>query len=153
MLIAILIVREVIHGLRVVIEFGISRKVMRNSTSLSRFTCVSVSISDVATSNLFGLLRYLFCRNCFSNSRSCWDVKAVLGLLVLPSNACCAAQPITKKIFCLRNLQFSNGTIKIVLLLIRATIFAIIIHKWKNSIIKIYKLYKKRRTIIFLTSC
>lgn len=76
-----------------VIEFRISRKVMRNSISLSRFTCVSVSISDVATSNLFGLLRYLFCRNCFSNSRSCWDVKAVLGLLVLPSNACCAAQP------------------------------------------------------------
>lgn len=88
--------REVIHRLMAVIEFRISREVMVDLTSLSGFTCVSVSISDVATSNLFGLLRYLFCRNCFSNSRSCWDVKAVLGLLVLPSNACCAAQPVTK---------------------------------------------------------
>jgi len=61
------------------------------------FTCVSVSIRDVATSNLFGLLRYLFCRNCFSNSRSCWDVNAVRGLLVLPSSACCAAQPAKSK--------------------------------------------------------
>lgn len=89
--------REMIHGLMAVIEFRILKEVMGDLTLLSRFTCVSVSISDVATSNLFGLLRYLFCRNCFSNSRSCWDVKAVLGLLVLPSNACCAAQPITKK--------------------------------------------------------
>lgn len=57
-------------------------------------TCVSVSISEVATSNLFGLLRYLFCLNCFSNSSNCCDVKAVLGLLVFPRRACWAAQPI-----------------------------------------------------------
>lgn len=56
-------------------------------------TCVSVSINEVATSNLFGLLRYLFCLNCFSNSSNCCDVKAVLGLLVFPRRACWAAQP------------------------------------------------------------
>lgn len=39
-----------------------------------------MSKSDVATSNLFGLERYLFCLKCFSSSRSCLLVKAVLGL-------------------------------------------------------------------------
>lgn len=63
-------------------------------TDEASFTCVSVSINEVATSNLFGLLRYLFCRNCFSNSSSCCDVKAVLGLLVFPRRACWAAQPV-----------------------------------------------------------
>lgn len=51
-------------------------------------TWVSVSIRFVATSNLLGLDKYLFCLNCFSNSRSCWLVNAVLGLLVFPSKAC-----------------------------------------------------------------
>lgn len=56
-----------------------------------------MSINEVATSNLFGLLRYLFCLNCFSNSSSCCDVKAVLGLLVFPRRACWAAQPVDDK--------------------------------------------------------
>lgn len=56
-------------------------------------TWVSVSMRLVATSNLFGRERYLFCLNCFSSSRSCWDVNAVLGRLVFPSNACPGPQP------------------------------------------------------------
>lgn len=50
-------------------------------------TCVSVSIKLVATSNLLGLDKYLFCLNCRSSSKSCWLVKAVRGLLVLPNSA------------------------------------------------------------------
>lgn len=50
-------------------------------------TWVSVNIRLVATSNLFGLDRYLFCLNCFSSSNSCWEVKAVRGLLVFPKRA------------------------------------------------------------------
>ena len=46
----------------------------------SMYTCVSVNSSEVATSNLFGLDRYLFCLKCFSNSKSCLLVNAVLGL-------------------------------------------------------------------------
>lgn len=62
----------------------------------AKLTCVSVNIKLVATSNLFGLERYLFCLNCFSNSNSCCEVKAVLGLLVLPNSACPGPQPVTK---------------------------------------------------------
>lgn len=66
-----------------------------NTTCVLEFllTCVSVSIRLVATSNLFGLERYLFCLNCFSSSRSCWDVKAVLGRRVFPNSACPGPQP------------------------------------------------------------
>lgn len=48
-------------------------------------TCVSVSISDVATSKRFGLDRYLLSLNWFSSSNSCWLVKAVRGLRHFPS--------------------------------------------------------------------
>lgn len=48
-------------------------------------TCVSVSMSDVATSKRLGLDRYLLSLNWFSSSRSCWLVKAVRGLLHFPS--------------------------------------------------------------------
>lgn len=64
-------------------------------------TWVSVSMRLVATSNLFGLERYLFCLNCFSNSKSCCEVKAVLGLLVFPSSACPGPQPEAIKKFSL----------------------------------------------------
>lgn len=68
------------------------------SSCLRQFlTCVSVSIKLVATSNLFGLDRYLFCLNCFSNSNNCWDVNAVLGLRVLPINACPGPHPLNQK--------------------------------------------------------
>lgn len=49
------------------------------------YTCVSVSIKDVATSKRFGRDRYLFSLNWCSSSRSCWLVNAVLGLLHFPS--------------------------------------------------------------------
>lgn len=49
-------------------------------------TCVSVSMSEVATSKRFGLDKYLLSLNWFSNSSSCWLVKAVLGLRHFPSN-------------------------------------------------------------------
>lgn len=75
-------------------RFGVA---IHKGTDEAAFTCVSVSINEVATSNLFGLLRYLFCLNCFSNSSSCCDVKAVLGLLVFPRRACWAAQPVDDK--------------------------------------------------------
>lgn len=48
-------------------------------------TWVSVSMSAVATSKRLGLDRYLLSLNWFSNSSSCWLVKAVLGLLHFPS--------------------------------------------------------------------
>ena len=54
------------------------------------FTCVSVSMRDVATSKRFGLDRYLFSLNWCSSSSSCWLVKAVLGLLHFPSKLDCA---------------------------------------------------------------
>lgn len=54
------------------------------------FTCVSVSMRDVATSKRFGRDRYLFSLNWCSSSSSCWLVNAVLGLLHLPSKLDCA---------------------------------------------------------------
>ena len=54
---------------------------------LSLFTCVSVSMRLVATSNRFGRDKYLFCLKWFSSSRSCCDVKAVRGRLVLPGGS------------------------------------------------------------------
>ena len=48
-------------------------------------TWVSVRHNKVATSNLFGLDKYLFILNCLSNSNSCCDVKAVRGRLVFPA--------------------------------------------------------------------
>lgn len=47
-------------------------------------------MSDVATSKRLGRDRYLFSLNWCSNSSSCWLVKAVLGLLHLPSRLDCA---------------------------------------------------------------
>ncbi|TNN88771.1 hypothetical protein EYF80_001103 [Liparis tanakae] len=46
---------------------------------------VSVSMSKVATSKRLGLDRYLLSLNWFSNSISCWLVKAVLGLRHFPN--------------------------------------------------------------------
>ena len=46
------------------------------------FTCVSVRQRSVATSNRFGLDKYLFSLNCRSSSSSCCEVKAVLGRLL-----------------------------------------------------------------------
>ena len=60
-----------------------------NGSCYSIFTCVSVSMRDVATSKRFGRDRYLFFLNCNSNSKSCWLVKAVLGRLVLPRMVGC----------------------------------------------------------------
>ena len=51
------------------------------------FTCVSVSMRLVATSNRFGRDKYLFCLKWFSNSKSCCDVKAVRGRRVLPGGS------------------------------------------------------------------
>lgn len=51
-----------------------------------KYTCVSLNINDVATSKRFGLDKYLFSLNCFSNSKSCCDVNAVRGLLDLVEN-------------------------------------------------------------------
>lgn len=48
-------------------------------------TCVSVSISEVATSKRLGLERYLLSLNWFSSSSSCWLVNAVLGLRHFPN--------------------------------------------------------------------
>ena len=47
-------------------------------------TCVSDNPKMVATSNRFGLERYLLSLNCLSNSRSCWLVNAVRGRLDFP---------------------------------------------------------------------
>lgn len=64
----------------------------KSSRSLrSCLTCVSVSISEVATSKRFGLDRYLLSLNWFSNSSSCWLVKAVLGLRHFPNKPAWAA--------------------------------------------------------------
>lgn len=54
-------------------------------------TCVSVSISDVATSKRLGLDRYLLSLNWFSSSRSCWLVKAVRGRRHFPIKPDCGA--------------------------------------------------------------
>lgn len=65
-----------------------------------KLTCVSVNMREVATSNLLGLDKYLFCRNCRSSSSSCCDVNAVRGRLVFPNNAAegpPGAQPEKKK--------------------------------------------------------
>lgn len=48
-------------------------------------TCVSVSMSEVATSKRLGLDRYLLSLNWFSSSSSCWLVKAVRGLRHFPN--------------------------------------------------------------------
>lgn len=71
-------------------------------------TCVSVNIKFVATSNLFGLDKYLFCLNCFSNSNNCWDVKAVLGLLVFPNKACPGPQPKKRRKLIIKTKQMQN---------------------------------------------
>lgn len=42
-------------------------------------------MSEVATSKRLGLDRYLLSLNWFSNSSSCWLVKAVLGLRHFPN--------------------------------------------------------------------
>lgn len=55
----------------------------------SQGTCVSVSISDVATSKRLGLDRYLLSLNWFSSSSSCWLVKAVRGRRHFPIKADC----------------------------------------------------------------
>lgn len=60
--------------------------------SVFLFTCVSERRREEATSNRFGLLKYLDCLNCFSSSNNCCDVNAVRGRLVFPSIAC-AEQP------------------------------------------------------------
>lgn len=54
-------------------------------------TCVSVSISDVATSKRLGLDRYLLSLNWFSSSRSCWLVNAVRGRRHFPIKPDCGA--------------------------------------------------------------
>lgn len=59
-------------------------KIMYPKSSGS-LTCVSVSISEVATSKRLGLERYLLSLNWFSNSSSCWLVNAVLGLRHFPN--------------------------------------------------------------------
>lgn len=61
-----------------------------------------MSIKLVATSNRFGLDKYLFCRNCFSSSKSCWLVNAVRGLLVFPSNECGCAPATSNHRYCPR---------------------------------------------------
>lgn len=66
------------------------RSMHLGNTKWDVFTCVSVSMRDVATSNRFGRERYLFSLNWCSNSSSCWLVNAVLGLLHLPSRLDCA---------------------------------------------------------------
>jgi len=45
-------------------------------------TCVSVRFKDALNSALSAILRYCFSRNFFSNARSCWVVKGVLGFLL-----------------------------------------------------------------------
>ena len=72
----------------------------------SSLTCVSVSMRLVATSNLLGLLRYLFSLKCFSSSSNCCEVKAVLGLRVLPSNGCCPTANKMQHFIYLPNKQF-----------------------------------------------
>lgn len=52
---------------------------------LLSLTCVSVSMSEVATSKRLGLDRYLLSLNWFSSSSSCWLVKAVRGLRHFPN--------------------------------------------------------------------
>lgn len=61
-----------------------------SSGHLSLFlTCVSVSMSEVATSKRLGLDRYLLSLNWFSSSSSCWLVKAVRGLRHFPNRPDC----------------------------------------------------------------
>lgn len=54
-------------------------------SGLVSLTCVSVSMSEVATSKRLGLDRYLLSLNWFSSSSSCWLVKAVRGLRHFPN--------------------------------------------------------------------
>ncbi len=54
-------------------------------SGLVSLTCVSVSMSEVATSKRLGLERYLLSLNWFSSSSSCWLVKAVRGLRHFPN--------------------------------------------------------------------
>lgn len=60
-------------------------RVMKKQHAASCLTCVSVSMREVATSKRLGLDRYLLSLNWFSNSSSCWLVKAVRGLRHFPS--------------------------------------------------------------------
>lgn len=74
--------REV-EDLRISYIHNVLVEALRHAYTL---TCVSVSISDVATSKRLGRERYLLSLNCFSSSRSCWLVNAVRGLRHFPIN-------------------------------------------------------------------